>query len=505
MFSHVLLSLIIWVPVIGGICVLLTGGDQNKTMARWLAVITAFITLFLCIPLYAMFDVNNGLMQFKEYLPWIPTFDINYALGADGISVPMIILTNFTSLIVILAATKAIKTRVAQYMAAFLIMQGMMNGVFAATDALLFYVFWEGSLIPMYICIGVWGGKNRSYAAIKFFVYTFIGSALMLIALLYLRLHAESFQITKFYALHMTMPVQVLIFLAFFAAFAVKVPMWPFHTWLPDAHTEAPSGGSVILAALMLKMGVYGFIRFSMPIVPNAAQALDWMMIVLGLIAIVYVAYLALAQTDMKRLIAYSSIAHMGFAILGCFLVYSIIAVTHSFPDAYLSFEGAIVQMISHAFGSGAMFIAVGVLYDQMHSRLIKDYSGVAYKMPVFAAFFMLFAMSNVGLPGTSGFVGEFMIILSSFRAHFWVAFFAASTLILGAAYTLWMVKRVFFGPVVAGSPVEKLVDITLNEKVVFGLLALGVLFIGIYPEWLLRILHASVDHILRISLQSRL
>ena len=505
MFAHTILSLMIWIPVIGGLFVMATGGDHNATTARWIAVITALIVMFLCIPLYTMFDTSNGLMQFKEYLPWIPSLDINYALGADGISVPMVILTNFTSLIVILAAVKAIKKSVSQYMAAFLIMQGLMNGVFCATDALLFYVFWEGSLIPMYLCIGVWGGKNRSYAAMKFFVYTFVGSALMFVALLYLRLHAGSFEITKFYTLHMSMTIQVLIFLAFFAAFAVKVPMWPFHTWLPDAHTEAPAGGSVVLAALMLKMGIYGFIRFSMPIVPNANQSLDWLMIVLGLFAIVYVAYLAIAQTDMKRLIAYSSIAHMGFAVLGCFLVYSIIGMTGNYQDAYLSFEGAVVQMISHAFGSGAMFLGVGVLYDQMHSRMIKDYSGVASKMPVFAAFFMLFAMSNVGLPGTSGFVGEFMIILSAFRAHFWIAFFAASTLVLGAGYTLWLVKRVFFGPVVAGSGVEKLVDITLNEKLVFSLLAIGVLWIGLYPEWLLRLLHTSVNHILTISLQSRL
>src|SRR3990167_1500989 len=505
MFPHILLSLLIWIPVLAGILVLMTGGDENATIARGIALTAAIISFLLCLPLYLLFNANSYAMQFNEFLPWISVFNINYALGVDGISVPMIILTNFTSLIVIIAALEAIKYKVAQYLSAFLIMQGMMVGVFVATDSLLFYVFWEAMLIPMYICIGVWGGKNRSYASIKFFIYTFIGSALMLIALLYLRLQANSFLISSFYTLDLPLTVQILIFLAFFAAFAVKVPMWPFHTWLPDAHTEAPAGGSVILAALMLKMGVYGFIRFSMPITPDASLILSWLMITLGLIAIVYVAYIAIVQTDMKRLIAYSSISHMGFAILGCFLVYSILRITGNYHDAYLSIEGAVVQMISHAFGSGAMFIGVGILYDQLGSRLIKDYSGVSKTMPVFAAFFMLFAMSNVGLPGTSGFVGEFMIILSAYQAHFWVAFLAASTLILGAAYTLWMYKRVFFCPVVAGSGVEKLKDIRSSNLVVFILLAIGVIWIGVYPEWLLHLLHASVDHLLHISIQQRL
>lgn len=501
----ILLSILIWLPVIGGLLVLTTGNDNNAKIARIIATIIVVLNMLLCIPLYFYFDPSNPLMQLTEHFAWIRVFNINYDLGVDGISMPMVILTNFTSLIVVLAALSAIKYKVSQYLAAFLIMQGAMVGVFVAMDSMLFYVFWEAMLIPMYLCIGVWGGENRSYASIKFFIYTFVGSALMLIALLYLRLEAGNFNITSFYLLHMPMNVQMLVFFAFFAAFAVKVPMWPFHTWLPDAHTEAPSGGSVILAALMLKMGIYGFIRFSMPIVPDACQALDWLMILLGLIAVVYVAYIAIVQTDMKRLIAYSSISHMGFAILGCFMVYSIIRTTGNYADAYLSLEGAMIQMISHAFGSGAMFLGVGVLYDQMHSRLIKSYSGVAYKMPVFASLFMLFAMSNVGLPGTSGFVGEFMIILSAFRAHFWIAFFAASTLILGAAYTLWMYKRVFFGPVIADSGVERLKDISGSYKLVFGLLAIGVLWIGVYPGWLLDMMHATVNHILQISLQSRL
>lgn len=505
MITSMLLSILIWLPVIGGVLVISTGGDKNANLARSIAVITTVISMLLCLPLYFNFDQTNPLMQFQEHIPWISVFNINYDLGVDGISMPMVILTNFTSLIVVLAAWNAIKRRVSQYLAIFLIMQGTMVGVFEATDAMLFYVFWEAMLIPMYLCIGVWGGANRSYASIKFFIYTFVGSALMLVALLYLRIQANSFNISDFYVLHMPMTIQILVFIAFFVAFAVKVPMWPFHTWLPDAHTEAPPGGSVVLAALMLKMGVYGFIRFSMPVVPDASQYLSWMMMILGLIAIVYIAYIAIMQADMKRLIAYSSISHMGFAILACFMVYSIIHKSGSFQDANLSLEGAMIQMISHAFGSGAMFLGVGILYDQLHSRFIQDYSGVAVKMPVFAAFFMLFAMSNVGLPGTSGFVGEFMIILSALRVHFWVAFFAASSLILGACYTLWMYKRVFFGPVIPGSDVERLHDIGWSDKIVFSLLAIGVLWIGVYPEWLLNVMHATVNHILTISLQSRL
>lgn len=501
--THILLSLLIWIPVLGGILTLFTGGEENSDIARVISLITVLLNMILCIPLYFFFDPNTATMQFTENLSWINLFGMHYALGVDGISLVMILLTNFTSMIVVIASFSAIKKRVAHYLAVFLIMQGMMVGIFAATDAMLFYAFWEAALIPMYICIGVWGGENRSYASLKFFIYTFFGSALMLIALIYLGIKAGNFEISSFYQLHMPLVEQLFIFIAFFLAFAVKVPMWPFHTWLPDAHTEAPAGGSVILAALMLKMGIYGFLRFSLPIAPAASQTLDWMMIVLGLIAVVYVAYIAIVQTDIKRLIAYSSISHMGFAVLACFMIYSIVAVSGDYHDAYLSIEGAVIQMISHAFGSGAMFIGVGILYDQMLSRKFSDYGGVAKSMPIFAAFFMLFAMSNVGLPGTAGFVGEFMIILSAFKAHFWVAFFASSTLVLGAAYTLWAYKRIFFGAVAHGT--ESLKDISGSYLVVYILLAIATIWIGVYPEWLLRTLHASVEHILQISLQPRL
>lgn len=506
-----LLSLLIWVPIIGAVLVLAAsisrGGvhrEENFDAARWIAVITTIISCLLTIPLYVGFNDSTYGMQFVENLNWVPALGIHYHLGIDGISLAMIMLTNFTGFIIVIAAIKAIKTKVAQYMAIFLILQGVSIGVFAAQDAMLFYVFWEAMLIPMYLCIGVWGDKDRCYASTKFFIYTFLGSALMLIALIYLGLQAHSFSIASFYALHIPLYIQVFLFIAFLLAFAVKLPMWPLHTWLPDAHTAAPAGGSVILAALMLKMGVYGFLRFNLPVTPDAAQMLDWMMIVLGLIAIVYVGLIAIVQKDMKRLIAYSSIAHMGFAVLACFMVFSIIAVNGNIQDAYMSLEGGVVQMISHAFNTGGMFLGVGILYDQLHTRMIKDYQGVAHKMPIFAAFFMLFAMSNVGLPGTSGFVGEFMIIVSAYQAHFWVAFFAASTLVIGAAYTLWMYKRIFFGEVV-NDGVTKLKDISYTHIFIFTLLAIGVIGIGIYPDWLLSMLHSSVHHILTLSLQSRL
>lgn len=497
-----LLSILIWLPVVGAVLALMTGGDKNAKYACVIASIVAIANLLLCIPLYLGFDVNSFAMQFTENRLWIPAYRIHYALGIDGISLAMIILTNFTGLLVILAGCNAIKIRVAQYMAAFLIMQGMMIGVFAATDAILFYVFWEGMLIPMYLSIGMWGSSNRSYASIKFFLYTFLGSILMLIALLYLYNYTGVFEIQQFYGLHLSLPIQKLLFFAFFFAFAVKVPMWPLHTWLPDAHTEAPSGGSVVLAALMLKLGIYGFIRFSMPITPDACSELAWLMIALSLIAIVYVGLVAIVQTDMKKLIAYSSIAHMGFATLGCFMVYTIMRHADTYTDAYLSLEGAVVQMISHAFGSGAMFLGVGILADRYfnHSRMIKDYGGIAHKMPIFAAFFMLFAMSNVGLPGTAGFVGEFMVIMSAFSANFWIGVVASLTLILAASYTLWMYKRVFFGPV-ANEHVEVMQDINWIEKTNYILLAAGVFFIGLYPMPVLNVLHASVEHLLTMSL----
>jgi len=502
MFLHLsLLSVLIWLPVIGAVLVLAVN-SKHPVYACSIACAVAIINLLLCIPLYLGFDSSSYAMQFVENKLWITAYQIYYSLGVDGISLAMIILTNFTGLLVILAGCRAIKVRIAQYLAAFLIMQGMMIGVFAATDAILFYVFWEGMLIPMYLSIGMWGSANRSYASIKFFLYTFLGSILMLIALLYLYNQTGVFAIQKFYGLNLSPHIQELLFFAFLLAFAVKVPMWPVHTWLPDAHTEAPSGGSVVLAALMLKLGIYGFLRFSMPIVPGACSQLAWVMIVLSLIAIVYIGLVAIVQADMKKLIAYSSIAHMGFATLGCFMVYDIIYHTANNQDAYMSLEGAVIQMIAHAFGSGAMFLGVGMLADRFynHSRYIRDYGGVATRMPIFAAFFMLFAMSNVGLPGTAGFVGEFMVIMSAFQAHFWVALIAALTLILASAYTLWMYKRVFFGPI-QNEHVAAFQDLHWIELVNYILLAIGVFWVGLYPAPILNVLHATVGHLLTISL----
>lgn len=504
MLDHSILSLLIWLPIIGAAFALASGGDQYPNRARFIALITAITSLVLSGWLYHAFNPAIGTMQFQEQLPWIPAYGIQYALGIDGISLPLILLTNFTTILVVLAAWDSIHTRVAQYMAAFLVMQGMMVGTFAATDSILFYAFWEGMLVPMYLSIGIWGSTNRSYASIKFFLYTFLGSALMLIALLYLRAQANSFAIADFYPLKLTMTQQMWIFMAFLLAFAVKLPMWPVHTWLPDAHTEAPAGGSVVLAALMLKLGAYGFLRFSLPITPDASHALDWLMITLSLFAIVYIGLVALAQTDMKKLIAYSSISHMGFVALGCFMVFMIVQNTHNLKDAYMSLEGAMVQMISHAFSSGAMFFGVGVLSYRLHSRLIKDYGGIAHVMPFCAAFFLLFAMSNVGLPGTSGFVGEFMIILSAVRANFLITALAATTLVLAAAYTLFMYKRVFFGeitnPAIVTAP-----HLTIKEKLVFVLLAVAILALGVYPEPLLNMMHASVGNLLGFALQSKL
>lgn len=499
-----ILSLFIWIPVIGGILVLLTGGDEHAKRARIIALIFSLISLFLCIPFYTGFDVKSYAMQFQENVVWIPAYGIHYALGVDGISLPLIILTVFTTLLVVLASWKTVHKKVAQYLAAFLIMQGMVIGVFAALDSLLFYIFWEGMLIPMYLSIGIWGSENRSYAAIKFFLFTFLGSALMLVAILYLRVQVNSFNILDFYAVPLSMPVQLFIFIAFLLAFAVKIPMWPVHTWLPDAHTEAPAGGSVILAALMLKLGAYGFLRFTLPIVPDASRALDWMMIILSLIAIVYIGFIAIAQTDMKRLIAYSSVAHMGFVTLGCFMIYVIMQRSNDAHYAYMSLEGALVQMISHAFGSGAMFLGFGMLYERLHTRSISHYGGIARSMPIFAAFFMLYALSNIGLPGTSGFVGEFFIILASFKGSIWVTLLAATTLIIGSVYTLWMYKRVFYGQI-QNEGVAMLRDVDKLEILIFILIALPVFWIGLYPAPLLNIFHASVSHLLDLSMSTKL
>jgi NADH-quinone oxidoreductase subunit M len=499
-----LLSLVIWAPIIGGVLVLFASKEEQASLAKVIALVASIITFLLSIPLYTGFDTTTYQMQFVENTPWISVFNINYHLGIDGISMPLILLTSFTTILVIIAGWEVIKKRPAQYMAAFLIMDGLMIGVFAALDSILFYVFWEAMLIPMFLIIGIWGGVRRVYATIKFFLYTFLGSVFMLVALIYMYSQSGSFGILDFHGLKLGMTEQILIFLAFLVAFAVKVPMWPVHTWLPDAHVEAPTGGSVILAAIMLKMGTYGFVRFSMPITPDASQSLDWLMITLSLIAVVYIAFVALVQRDMKKLIAYSSISHMGFVTLGFFIVYSILENTGSLQGAAMGIEGALVQMISHGFISGAMFLCVGVMYDRTHSRMIEDHGGVANTMPIFAAFMVLFAMANAGLPGTSGFVGEFLVILAAFKANFWIAFLAATTLIFGAAYTLWMVKRVLFGEV-ANEKVAGLKDLNNREFFVLGTLAAAVLLLGVWPDPLLDVLHASVDHLVQQITTSKL
>ncbi len=504
LFHLSILSLLIWLPVAGGIAVLFTGGDEHAGRARYIALIFSLLNLALCVPLYLNFDLHTYAMQYQENVSWIPAYGIHYALGVDGISMPLILLTVFTTVLVILSSWRTVHKKVAQYLAAFLIMQGMVIGVFAALDSLLFYIFWEGMLIPMYLSIGIWGSENRSYAAIKFFLFTFLGSALMLVALLYLRAQTNSFNILDFYDVKLSLHVQMFIFIAFLLAFAVKVPMWPVHTWLPDAHTEAPAGGSVILAALMLKMGAYGFLRFTLPIVPDASHHLDWMMITLSLIAIVYIGFIAIAQTDMKKLIAYSSVAHMGFVTLGCFMIYSIVQKSGDTSDAYMSLEGSLVQMISHAFGSGAMFLGFGMLYERLHTRLISHYGGIARAMPIFAVFFMIFALSNVGMPGTSGFVGEFLIIMSSFKASIWIAIFSSLTLIIGAVYTLWMYKRVFYGHI-SSEGVAMLRDVDSLEITIFILAAIPVFLIGLYPAPLLNIFHATVGHLLELSMRTKL
>jgi NADH-quinone oxidoreductase subunit M len=481
-----ILSLAIWVPVFAGFIVLFAGSDRNSSTARGLALVGALAGLLVSLPLYASFDTTTPAMQFVELYPWIRRFNISYHLGVDGISMLFVILNSFITVIVVLAGWKVIQSKVAQYNACFLIMSGLLNGIFAALDGMLFYVFFEASLIPLYLIIGVWGGPRRVYAAFKFFLFTLLGSLLLLISLIYLYLNSgNSFAILDWHRLPLSLDAQKWIFLAFLAAFAVKVPMWPVHSWLPDAHVEAPTGGSIVLAAIALKLGAYGFVRFSLPIAPDASHAFSGLIIGLSLVAVVYIGFVALAQEDMKKLVAYSSIAHMGFVTLGFFLFSS------------LSVEGALVQMISHGFVAGAMFYCIGVMYDRVHSRLIADYGGVVNTMPKFAAFFMLFAMANAGLPATSGFVGEFMVIMASVKFNLCVAFAAALTMILGAAYTLWMYKRVVFGAV-GNHHVAELTDITAREFLVLALLAAAVLGMGLYPQPLTDVMHSSVDELLR-------
>jgi NADH-quinone oxidoreductase subunit M len=503
-----ILSVLIWLPIAGGL-IMLAIGERQIALGRWVALITTAVTFGLSTLLYTNFDQTTAQMQFVERLPWLPQLHSFYALGVDGFAMPLIILTTFITPLVVIAAWTMIEKKPAQYFASFLVLEGLMVGVFAATDALLFYVFWEAMLIPMFLIIGVWGGPRRVYATIKFFLYTFLGSVFMLVSLIYMYFKtcdagACSYAIVDFQRLPLTIEAQILIFIAFMLAFAVKVPMWPVHTWLPDAHVEAPTGGSVILAAIMLKMGGYGFLRFALPMTPDAARELDWLVISLSLIAVVYIGFVALVQQDMKKLIAYSSIAHMGFVTLGSFLVFELIRVNGDVRGAAMGIDGAMVQMISHGLISGAMFFSVGVLYDRVHSREISAYGGVVNKMPIFAAFMVLFALANSGLPATSGFVGEFLVIIASFRADFWYAFLAGMTLILGAAYTLWLVKRVVFGPI-ANEHVAHLTDVNGREFIVLGILAIAVLLLGVWPAPLLDAMRPTVEQLVQQITVSKL
>ncbi|AEK59197.1 NADH-quinone oxidoreductase subunit M [Acidithiobacillus caldus] len=484
MWTEAVLSQSIWVPIAFGILVLALG-DKRATLVRWVALLGSVVTFAITLEILAGFDTRTAAMQFVERIPWIPALNIDYHLGVDGISLWFVLLTSFLTILVVISSWTNVERRLAQFLGAFLIMDGLMIGVFCALDAILFYFFWEATLIPMFLIIGVWGGPRRVYATIKFFLYTFLGSVLMLVALLYLHFHSGgSFNLLTFQNTPLGMVAQIWIFLAFFLAFAVKIPMWPVHTWLPDAHVEAPTAGSVILAAVMLKMGAYGFLRLSLPITPDASHHLAWLMVLLSLIAIVYIALVAIVQQDMKKLVAYSSIAHMGFVTLGFFVF-----------DA-TAMEGGIIQMLSHGFISAAMFLCIGVLYDRMHTRDIHAYGGVANVMPIFASFMMLFAMGNVGLPGTSGFVGEFMVVLGTYQVQPWAAIVAATGLITGAGYTLWLFKRVIFGPVIHPQ-VAALQDLNLQEFLVLGSLAVLTLLMGVWPAPFLDIVHASVQHLL--------
>src|SRR5258707_905411 len=493
MLSAHLLSWLIWLPIGGGFVVLALG--HRTTLAKWFSLIVSALALLLSIPLWSWFKTGTAEMQFVERSPWISTIHSEFYIGVDGISMPLILLTTFTTLLIVIASWQNVEKRVAQYMAAFLILEGLMIGVFAALDGVLFYVFWEAMLLPMFIIIGVWGGPRRVYATIKFFLYTFIGSLLMLVALIYLYLKSGSYELAVFQHMPLSLREQIFIFLAFFAAFAVKVPMFPVHTWLPDAHVEAPTGGSVVLAAIMLKMGGYGFVRFSLPIAPDAARELDWLIITLSLIAVVYIGFVALAQKDMKKLIAYSSIAHMGFVTLGMFIGFQIVAHTGKTTVVEMGLDGAVVQMLSHGLVSGAMFLCVGVMYDRVHSREISSYGGVVNTMPKFAAFMMLFALANSGLPGTSGFVGGFLVILASFKANVWYAILAATILVLGAAYTLWLVKRVIYGEV-ANDKVAALKDLNGREFLVLGALAVAGLVVVLLAAPLLDVIPWSTSHL---------
>ena len=487
------LSLAIWLPILAGVVLLALGRDDNARAVRWFALVAAIAAFLVTIPLITGFDTTSAALQFQTSLPWIERFHANYHLGVDGISVWFVLLTAFITVIVVISAWEVITERVNQYFGAFLILSGLMIGVFAAVDGLLFYTFFEATLIPMYIIIGIWGGPNRIYASFKFFLYTLLGSLLMLVAIVYLYIQSNaSFEILAWHKLALSMPAQTALFFAFLAAFAVKVPMWPVHTWLPDVHVEAPTGGSAVLAAIMLKLGAYGFMRFSLPIAPDASHHWAWLIITMSLIAVVYIGLVAMVQTDMKKLVAYSSIAHMGFCTLGFFIFNS------------LGMQGAIIQMISHGFVSAAMFLGIGVLYDRVHSREISAYGGVANTMPMFAAFAVLFAMANCGLPGTAGFVGEWMVILATTGFNFWVAALAATALIFGAAYTLWMVKRVYFGPVTKGS-VSRLKDINPREFLMLALLAVAVLAMGLYPKPFTDVMQVSVDALLKHVAQSKL
>ena len=486
------LSAAIWVPIISGIIVLALGNEQRATLSRWLALLGSLVGFAVTIPLYTGFDRTTAALQFVERKPWIESLGIEYSLGIDGLSVWLVLLTAFITFVVVIAGWEVIKDRVHQYLGAFLILSGLMIGVFSAADGMLFYVFFEATLIPMYIIIGVWGGPNRVYAAFKFFLYTLLGSLLTMVAIIYLYLQSGSFEILAWHRLPLTLHEQVLIFVAFLLAFAVKIPLWPVHTWLPDAHVEAPTGGSVVLAAIMLKLGAYAFLRLSLPIAPDASHELAWLMITLSLVAVIYIGLVALVQTDMKKLVAYSSIAHMGFVTLGFFM----------FNETGM--QGAVVQMVSHGFVAGAMFLCIGVLYDRLHTRQIADYGGVINRMPKFAALFLLFSMANAGLPATSGFVGEFLVILGAVQFDFWIGLLAATALIWGAGYSLWMYKRVVFGPV-ANPNVDKMEDVNRREFWLLMLMAALVLFMGIYPKFFTDLIQVSVEQLLTHVSQTKL